>query len=53
MNLDYLQGIISPIFDLWIFYKVFKYKFAIKDSTGNLVTKNVITIEDGKYKYKF
>ena len=37
MNLDYLQGIISPIFDLWIFYKVFKYKFARKDIIFSLV----------------
>lgn len=37
MNLDYLQGIISPIFDLWIFYKVFKYKFARKDIIFSLI----------------
>lgn len=37
MNLDYLQGIISPVFDLWIFYKVFKYKFARKDIIFSLI----------------
>ena len=37
MNLDYLQGIISPIFDLWIFYNVFKYKFARKDIIFSLI----------------
>ena len=37
MNLDYLQGIISPISDLWIFYKVFKYKFARKDIIFSLI----------------
>ena len=37
MNLDYLQGIISPVFDLWIFYKVFMYKFARKDIIFSLI----------------
>lgn len=37
MNLDYLQGIISPVFDLWIFYKIFKYKFARKDIIFSLI----------------
>lgn len=37
MNLDYLQGIISPVFDLWFFYKVFKYKFARKDIIFSLI----------------
>lgn len=32
-----MQGIISPVFDLWIFYKVFKYKFARKDIIFSLI----------------
>lgn len=37
MNLDFLQGIVSPIFDLWVFYSIFRHKFPRKDLLFSLI----------------